>query len=162
MTKNIQQKLLAISCVFIAACSSPTPEKKLSVKGYEIGQTIESCPSKISYTQTTNEGITKCFLNPSSYAGYEMFSYSIEIYEGKIFSVRVEINDVSSHTPIINALTQVYGKSNEDGARYLKWTTHKDSLFVFNNGNFVDIRLVNHDLQEKQRQDLAKNKVKDL
>ncbi len=161
MSTKILKKLLLTSCLFIVACSSGASEKKLSIKGYEIGQSIDSCPSKLTYTQTTDEGITTCYLIPSSYAGFQMFSYSIEIYDGKIFSVKVEIKDDSSNTTIVNALTQVYGKPIEDGARHVKWTSQKDSLFVFNN-SLIDIRLVNHDLQEKQRQDLAKRKVKDL
>lgn len=153
---------LVILCFLSASCSSGNSEKKLSIKGFEIGQSLESCPKNITVQESKTVEITQCLLKTTTYAGYETFSHSIEIYQNKIFSVRVEINDLSSPTSIINALTQVYGKPDETGASHTKWNRQSDSLFVFSHGSNVDIRLVNHKLQEQERQDIARKKIKDL
>lgn len=160
--KNLVAGLLCALALW--SCNSSPAEKKLSIKGYSIGQQIDGCPKKITYQEYNSQGITSCHLSVlnTTYADYEIFSYTLKIYENKIFSVEVEIYNTTSYDPIVKALTAVYGKPNEDESHHKKWNRNGDSLFVFYGNINNTVTLVNHKLQEKQRQDFANKKIKDL
>ena len=156
-------KLLPLSLLLaLAILSGCTKDEPFTIKGYSIGLPIKDCPSNnTTINKWTSDGITHCLLQRTTYAGFESSTYQIEIFNGLLHAVKLEVSP-EQDTTIENVMTSKYGNPDVTNPYILEWHKGSQVLFLFTGTMSTQIRLVDRDNQRKHQESLNSNRAKDL
>lgn len=99
------------SCFFVLAAllaSGATASDDYSIKGYRIGQPMESCPDGSS---TDGSRVVMCQIDTNTYAGAKVRAASIAVFEKEVIGVMISLVDRGQHanSGVLAALTTKLG-----------------------------------------------------
>jgi hypothetical protein len=157
MRKTIPMWLLA------AMSSGVFAQEALSIKGFEPGQPMTSCPSGAISSSQNGEQIM-CNLGPTTYAGAAASAHAVALYKGEVIGVIVRLTDRGryANSSVVAAMKERFGQPDISKDYLNSYIWKRGEIMLSFDGFSGQVLLADMQKNREARQNNAKTNRNDL
>lgn len=153
----------ATMVAFAFASATAFAEESFSLKGFSLGQPLNTCPTG-SRLLGNSAGFISCSIGPTTYAGTQSEKFYVTIVDGKIAGAQIHLGHggPNGHSSVADAMIEKFGLPSfrKDHINELKW--EKGNQILSFDGWKGVVLMVDLDLYEKGKAARAAEGKKDL